>query len=336
MAITVDYISDWKGRLRSKLYEQFGSLPNMIAMSDLFARQFQDLENSGQTLFSITSIDDSEGVNLDVIGRIIDQLRLGVDDATYRLFLKAKVRANKSSGTPEEIYSVFRALLGNAISMIYIPGNDAGFELQIRDPISALFASVAAQLLGIAKMAGVKGNLDWQETTDDQMFYTAIATSVQFDRIIGTNSIPVLDSSDFPASGSLTLDPGLFNEETFGFTNGVGIFFLSGSTLFAHSKNAVVELVGDPGQGFGTATSLASPASVLDSFVFVNEYTDFPEPGTVVIDQGLSTEETIEYFSHGGGALNLVTEITIPHSTGAIVQLVGTNTGGELAGSVAT
>jgi hypothetical protein len=109
-AITVDFIPNWSTRLKTRLYTQFRNKDTWNAFCDLLGRQFDDLEASGQSLFSLLDIDNSAGVELDAIGRIVGQPRLGADDATYRLYLRARIISNDSTGSSEDIYKVMRAL----------------------------------------------------------------------------------------------------------------------------------------------------------------------------------------------------------------------------------
>ena len=50
------------------------------------------------------------GAQLDVLGRIVGEARLGDPDANYRLRIKAGILLNVSSGTPEELLAIFRLL----------------------------------------------------------------------------------------------------------------------------------------------------------------------------------------------------------------------------------
>jgi len=255
MPIRVDYVSDWKARLLGLIYEQFKGLPNIeLIATDVLAPQIQDLEDSGQTLFSLPSIDDSEGVNLDVIGRIVNQPRGGVDDPTYRSYLRGRIAANRSSGTPEDLYSVFAVLYGIPMRMIYFPGRIASFILQLLTPITPDQASIGTAFLGAAKDAGVRAILEWQEDVDAAMFYTAMAATVRRPTVNGDLFLATHFTAGFPASGQLVLDPGLVNEETVNYTAIAGpmVFTIaSPGVQQVHSIGAAAELVGDPGLGFG-------------------------------------------------------------------------------------
>lgn len=167
----VDYVTDWASRLRARIYTQWRYSTTMNQWVDeIFGPQAQDLEDAGQSLFSIVSIDDSEGVNLDVLGRIIGQPRTVDSDVTYRTYLKARVLTNKSDGAPEAIYKVLRALLGDDIGLVYVGGGPKQFVIRVVSPITAEQARSAVDFLGDAKEAGARGILEWQESETDALF----------------------------------------------------------------------------------------------------------------------------------------------------------------------
>lgn len=168
---TLDYVDDWYTRLLGRLYTQYRGKVTWEKWVALLARQFQDLEDSGQTLFSILDIDNGVGgVQLDLIGRLVGRARRGVIDSTYRLYLKAQIIANRSSGTAENIYDVFRALFGTDARPVYELEGEKQFSVRLRKVITDIEAAVAAEFLGIAKEAGARGILEWQPDDDDGMF----------------------------------------------------------------------------------------------------------------------------------------------------------------------
>ncbi len=168
----IDYISDWAARIRSRLYTQFRSKISWLAWADLIARQAQDLEDALQTLLSLPSIDDSEGVNLDVIGRIVGQQRVGTDDETYRSYLRARILTNRSDGDTEALYLVFRALYGETIGLVVLGSNfgQAVFALRVKGVITRAQAVIGASFLRDAKSVGVRSVLEFQETESASLF----------------------------------------------------------------------------------------------------------------------------------------------------------------------
>jgi len=67
---------------------------------------FQDIENCLQQLVTERSVDDSVGAQLDVLGKIVGQSRLGQDDDLYRRYIRARISANRSKGRISDILRV--------------------------------------------------------------------------------------------------------------------------------------------------------------------------------------------------------------------------------------
>jgi len=156
-------------------------LTSPTCVTQVFAPQAQAVEDAAQSLVTIPSIDDSEGIQLDVIGLIVGQQRAGLTDTVYRMYLRARIAANRSSGTNPDIYNVFRLLFGVNTSMAIVNDTVGGFfELTIYDPITAQEAKVALGFLGDAKDAGVGANLIWQQVDDADLFAFAGGTGLGF------------------------------------------------------------------------------------------------------------------------------------------------------------
>lgn len=169
---SIDYVSDWAGRLRSRLYVQFRDAVSWQAWcNDVLGPQFQDLEDAAQTLLTMLDIEASQGVQLDVIGRLIGQPRNGVDDPTYRLYLSARVLANKSTGTVEDIFKIMRALYGqDAARPTYQGGLVKQFSIRIGEVLTRAEGLIGQSFLHDAKEAGVRGILEWQESATSAVF----------------------------------------------------------------------------------------------------------------------------------------------------------------------
>ena len=183
---TIDYVDDWAARLRSRLFTQFRDATSWQAWCDeVLGPQFQDLEDAAQTLLTLLDIDASEGVQLDNIGRIVGQSRNGVNDPTYRLYLSARVLANKSTGTVDDIFKVMRALFGqDETQPTYHGGWVKQFAIRIGEALTRAEALIAVEFLGDAKEAGARGILEWTESPPASMFQfdgTASPTGLGFD-----------------------------------------------------------------------------------------------------------------------------------------------------------
>jgi hypothetical protein len=168
-AITIDFIDDWITRLRGRVYAQWIDSVSWGRWVEMLGRAAQDWENAAQTLFTVLDIDNSVGPQLATIGRIIGQVDPGLGDATYRVFLKARIQANRSTGGGEDIYKVFRALYGETIGLILTTSPIKTLTLRVKGQITATQGSYGMDFLRDSKEVGARAILEWQEFADDSM-----------------------------------------------------------------------------------------------------------------------------------------------------------------------
>lgn len=106
MAYNPVQIFDHAAQGLTRLLEQFKDQPRLTALARSYLNQIQKLENAIWEVIQIRGIDQSEGVNLDAIGRLVGRPRLGLGDVDYRVALRAQIRINRSSGSPEDMIVV--------------------------------------------------------------------------------------------------------------------------------------------------------------------------------------------------------------------------------------
>lgn len=70
------------------------------------ATPFQSLENALRQLLTERSVDTAAGDQLDVIGKIVGQLRLGMSDEDFRRHIRARISVNRATGVVEDILTV--------------------------------------------------------------------------------------------------------------------------------------------------------------------------------------------------------------------------------------
>ena len=94
----------------TRLPQQFRSKtddPNNIEkLLTASCASIQDLETVCQQVLTQRSIDTAVGAQLDVIGVIVYQDRNGLDDETYRRYLRATIATHRSNGTVENLIRV--------------------------------------------------------------------------------------------------------------------------------------------------------------------------------------------------------------------------------------
>ena len=253
---TIDYIESWAERLRARLYTQFRDAVTWGQFADMLAAQFQDLEDAGQSLLTLLDIDNSVGTQLDGIGKIVGQARAGALDSAYRLYLKARVASNKSSGTAEDLYLVMRLLFGSTTARpSYKGGLVKQFELAVAPVLTRAQAIIAASFVGTAKEAAARGVFKWQESSDDLVFrFDSSWSLLSSSAGVGAATLTVADASPFQPSGTLYLGIGTTRYESIPYTSKTATTFtLTGVTAYSHLAGEQVQSTPAPavrGGGF--------------------------------------------------------------------------------------
>ena len=149
-------ITDHAAAAKIRLLFQYQGKANIEALLDsLGSEQIQDLEDVLFGFYSRLNVGDSVGVQLDEIGEIVGQPRKGLDDATYRVFINAKIGRNVSEGDIERIISIWSIIAGASTTQI-IENYPAEIELYSDSPLSDELAAIALPLMQDAVAAGVR------------------------------------------------------------------------------------------------------------------------------------------------------------------------------------
>lgn len=128
------------------LIEQFksghGNQSNLEKLIVTYITQIQELENAWFELIDERTLDTSVGAQLDGIGRIVGEDRLGRNDDDYRQAIRGRIRLNLSRGTAEDIYAIIFAQLGSVVAQITEDSYPAHFEVFFPNTIEVVGASV--------------------------------------------------------------------------------------------------------------------------------------------------------------------------------------------------
>jgi hypothetical protein len=237
---------------QGQLITQFRDKPNLDAWMEIYLGQVQEIEDVLWQLLGIpTDILAQEGVQLDLIGKIVGQPREGRADATYVRWLLARLAVNRASGLPDELLTV----LG-----LVAPDNDheyeefypAAFVLRLREAFAGDAASIAA-LLSEVRAGGVNAGLEYSTSDDAETFTFADGDSEEADLSQGFNV--VADNHDFSAwTDDDPNDWTVAGEPAFGAVAGVG----SGACNILNS---------------GSGGSIEIVQHVVDEFVIGEDYT---------------------------------------------------------------
>jgi hypothetical protein len=104
----IDHIRDGLARLIT----QYRGKPRLTAWVAIFLEQIQLLDDAIELDARLFEVDTAVGWRLDVVGSWVGQARIGSTDAVYRLYIKARIRANRSIGRVSDVRAVATMLLG--------------------------------------------------------------------------------------------------------------------------------------------------------------------------------------------------------------------------------
>lgn len=143
--------------------------PNWERFIRVLAGRFQELEDVFFDLLEKRLLDSAEGVYLDALGEIVGAERGGMDDNDFRLRVKVAIRASKGAGTGDDVLEIFRMLVGAGNTLRLTEYPPAAFELRVGDELP-FDAGEGLELLRRIRAGGVRAQLVWTETGDDNTF----------------------------------------------------------------------------------------------------------------------------------------------------------------------
>lgn len=124
--INSNQIQDMQGLLLS----QFSNSPNILKWLEIYGSQVQHLEDEWFDLLESLGVETAYGYGLDLIGKEVQELRQGRNDADYRSAILTKIFINNASGTPEDIIAATKQITG-ADNVYYSEQYPAGVVLEI-------------------------------------------------------------------------------------------------------------------------------------------------------------------------------------------------------------
>lgn len=138
-----------------RLLEQYRGKPRIEGLLTSFVEQIQDLEDVIHKLPEDLTIATAIGIQLDLIGTIVVQDRLGFSDDIYRSLLQAKIGENVSKSTPEDVMDVVQLLINPTLIHFqeYFP---AGYGLAIDKEIDPTLIDFFYERIERVDPAGVR------------------------------------------------------------------------------------------------------------------------------------------------------------------------------------
>jgi hypothetical protein len=105
------------------LISQYQDSPRIKALICSLLHTSEETDAAAIDLFwTLFSLEYAQGVGLDLIGKIVRELRDGRGDWEYRNALRVRVLINKSQGRPEDLISIARLFEDHTATAVTFPG----------------------------------------------------------------------------------------------------------------------------------------------------------------------------------------------------------------------
>lgn len=171
--MTIERIPDHNTRALSRLLTQYRNSVSHAGIIGAICNQVQALEDAAFALLLTRSIDDASGAQLDIVGDLVGQPREGRDDATFRLWIRARILVNRRSGEVETINDVIAQVLPGAAGRVR-EFQPAAMEATVTGiATSSADAHSLDTLLRLAKAGGVGIQTIYQSADDAGTFTLA-------------------------------------------------------------------------------------------------------------------------------------------------------------------
>lgn len=190
-------ITDYVARARARVLQQYREKTVLMALVGELALAAQAIETSLFDVIEQTTIGTSTGAWLDRLGALVGEERGGEGDVLYRRYIRARVQANTSEGTFEDLIAVITEWYGSAFPSLIItePGR-ANVLIDLNSPdVTQTQVDRLVKLLRDTRAAGVGAQFLYQLQSSTKIFQFSSDATLQSDANKGFG-----DSSN-PATG---------------------------------------------------------------------------------------------------------------------------------------
>ncbi len=146
---------------------------NIKKLLRALAAPFQDMEDTLQQLLTERAVNTAIGAQLDAVGKLVGRARNGLDDDTYRRYIRAQIQSNRSEGLVEEMLLITELVVfDDAATYVLDNQGIAAFVIRVENvTVSFEVAAVAISFLRKSVSAGVRVILETNDSTDDDAFF---------------------------------------------------------------------------------------------------------------------------------------------------------------------
>lgn len=296
---------------------------NIVKLLTALITPGQSIEDTLQQLLTERSVDLAIGAQLDLVGKLVGESRGGLDDDTYRLYIRARIATNRSNGTIADLIKVAALIINNVAATITVtPQYPAAVDVTIGAIATTdQVANVLVDLLNQAVSAGVRMALDTQYVDDLHTFSFGLGTTSIAGASPGSTSMLLNDVTVFPTlTGSAVVDAGTSVAEVITYSI-VGVLFDCSALAHSHGLGAAVQVT-DPGDtGFARAAVVTSALSIGATTIAVDSTADFPSSGTLYLDyETAGSQETLSYTGKTSTTFTGVSAAAHAHAAKSLIR----------------
>lgn len=206
----IDHFYGHEEKAAGRLLDQFKNAADLKALAKSYAAQVQDLEDAIFEVILERILELAEGVQLTVLGAIVQQPRTTAIDKDFRTAIRAKIAINLSSGTAEELINLATLILaGETFEIRDEP------PAQVRITILDLLTLNPAQiqdLLELADLGGVRLLLNYTTSVvlANQLKYAddaGVSSGTPYGYLYRANVMPNPKAFDLWNMLQVTVDP---------------------------------------------------------------------------------------------------------------------------------
>lgn len=147
----------------------------------ILLKPFNTLEQASQQMATMRFVNNATGMTLTLLGKLVGQARNGIDDdELFRRYVRARIAANSSSGTGEEMYTITELVVTETGVELFLDNQgNAGFVMRLQSTaIEWDVVDILLTLLRKAVNGGVRVLVHWHLSSP--------ATGFRFAKVDGT------------------------------------------------------------------------------------------------------------------------------------------------------
>lgn len=164
-------ITDHEDRAVARLAQQY-RLPKLEAFLRALIGPMHDIELCAWQLYTERFVDTAIGAQLDLIGKVVGQPRLGYVDDEYRRLIRARITANRSDGVTEDLITVTVLVIDDDLADITIePQYPGAVVVRVSGvPVTDETADILITLLQRTVSGGVRVLFEYSTSPEAETF----------------------------------------------------------------------------------------------------------------------------------------------------------------------